>query len=87
MLLGLKTRCSRVEQLILVLIMAARKLRPYFQAHIAIVLARQPLKLILIKPDIFGRIIRWSIELSELDLKYIPKMVIKAQALSEFIIE
>lgn len=42
---------------------------------------------ILMKPNIFGRIVRWSIKLSEFDLKYIPRTVIKTQALTNFIVK
>lgn len=82
-----KTRYSLAEQLILVLVMTAKKLRLYFQTHIIVVLTRQPLKLIFIKPSIFSRIVRWLIKLSEFDLKYCPRTVIKAHTLNNFIVE
>lgn len=86
-MLGLETMYSYAEQTILALVMVAKKLRPYFQAHIIIVLTKQPQRLILMKRNISRRMVRWSTELSEFDLKYMPKTIIKAQALTNFIIE
>ena len=39
------------------------------------------------KPDAIGRLIQWSIELSEFDIDYQPRTAIKAQALADFIAE
>jgi hypothetical protein len=39
------------------------------------------------KPDAAGRLIQWSIELSEFDIDYRPRTAIKAQALADFIAE
>ncbi|GFY92947.1 hypothetical protein Acr_08g0013430 [Actinidia rufa] len=47
----------------------------------------QPLKQILQRPDTSGRLLKWSIELSEFHIEYKPRTAIKAQALSDFIVE
>uniref|UniRef100_A0A2N9ED79 Uncharacterized protein n=1 Tax=Fagus sylvatica TaxID=28930 RepID=A0A2N9ED79_FAGSY len=39
------------------------------------------------KPDAAGRLIQWSIELSEFDIDYRPRTAIKAQFLADFIAE
>ncbi|XP_022841838.1 uncharacterized protein LOC111365514 [Olea europaea var. sylvestris] len=44
-------------------VITARKLRQYFQSHPIIVLTNQPLKHILQRPDVSGRLLRWAIEL------------------------
>ncbi|XP_077232508.1 uncharacterized protein LOC143869835 [Tasmannia lanceolata] len=67
--------------------MAARKLRPYFQAHTIKVLTGQPLRQILHRPDTSGRLVKWAVELSEFDIKYLPRPAIKAQVLADFIAE
>ncbi|XP_077230110.1 uncharacterized protein LOC143863306 [Tasmannia lanceolata] len=67
--------------------MAARKLRPYFQAHTIKVLTGQPLRQILHCPDTSGRLVKWAVELSEFDIKYLPRPAIKAQVLADFIAE
>ena len=71
-LLEAETRYSRLEQMALALRMAAKKLRPYFQAHPITVLTSQPLRSTLHKPDLSGRMARWAIELSEFDIQYKP---------------
>ncbi|XP_077215904.1 uncharacterized protein LOC143850547 [Tasmannia lanceolata] len=84
---GAETRYQRVEKLVYALIMAARKLRPYFQAHTIKVLTGQPLRQILHRPDTSGRLVKWAVELGEFDIKYLPRPAIKAQVLADFIAE
>ena len=67
--------------------MAARKLRPYFQAHTVTVLTDQSLRQILQKPECSGRLTKWAIELSEYDISYEPRRAFKGQALADFIVE
>ncbi|KAK3015280.1 hypothetical protein RJ639_005700 [Escallonia herrerae] len=37
--------------------------------------------------EVAGRLVNWSVELGEFDIKYQPRTAIKAQALSDFIVE
>ncbi|KAK0607172.1 hypothetical protein LWI29_010695 [Acer saccharum] len=69
------------------LITAARKLMPYFQAHKIRVHTNCPLKLILQKPEVSGRLTKWAIELSEFDVEYLPRTAIKGQAVADFVAE
>ncbi|XP_077252557.1 uncharacterized protein LOC143891950 [Tasmannia lanceolata] len=78
-------RYQRVEKLAYALVMAARKLRPYFQAHTIKVLTDQPLRQVLHKPDTSGRLVKWAVELSEFDIRYMPRLAIKAQVLADFV--
>ncbi|KAK0594753.1 hypothetical protein LWI29_000130 [Acer saccharum] len=86
-LLAAETRYSPAEKIALALITSARKLRPYFQAHTIEVYTDCPLKLILQKPEVSGRLTKWAVELSEYDIRYTPKTAIKGQAVSDFIAE
>ncbi|XP_057463265.1 uncharacterized protein LOC130753291 [Actinidia eriantha] len=86
-LIGVETRYLKIEKLACALIIAARKLRHYFQAHPITVLTDQPLKQILLRPDTSGRLLKWSIELSEFHIVYKPRMAIKAQTLADFVVE
>ncbi|KAL5554003.1 hypothetical protein UlMin_041404 [Ulmus minor] len=86
-LLDAETGYPEVEKLALALMIAARKLRPYFQAHTIIVPTKFPLKQILQKPDTSGRLAKWSIELGEFDILFKPRTAIKGQALADFIAE
>ncbi|KAL5551203.1 hypothetical protein UlMin_001379 [Ulmus minor] len=66
---------------------AARKLRPYFQAHTIIIPTKFPLKQVFQKPEASGRLAKWSIELGEFDIQFKPQTAIKGQALADFIAE
>ncbi|XP_050289994.1 uncharacterized protein LOC126728170 [Quercus robur] len=70
---GAKRRYPQMEKLAFALITASRKLRHYFQAHVINVMTDHPLKK--------------AVELSEFDIRYQPRHVIKAQALADFIAE
>ena len=76
-----------MEKLILVLVTTSKKLRPYFQAHTIEVSTEYPMKQILHKPETYGRLIKWAIELSEFDIKYKPRTTTKGQILVDFIME
>ena len=69
---------SPMEKLAFTLIISARKLRPYFQAHTIIVLTNQPLRQVLSKPELSGRILKWAMELTTFDIEYRPHLAIKA---------
>ena len=71
-LLDAETRYTELEKLALALVMAARKLRPYFQCHPIIVLTTFPLKAILHKPELSERLVKWAVELSEFDITFQP---------------
>nr|XP_025635848.1 uncharacterized protein LOC112729932 [Arachis hypogaea] len=77
----------RIEKLALALVFSARRLRPYFHSHVINVRTDHPLRQVLHKPDIAGRLIKWSIELSEFDIRYQSKGPIKSQFLADFIAE
>ncbi|XP_057755326.1 uncharacterized protein LOC130974464 [Arachis stenosperma] len=80
-------RYPRLEKLALALIFSARRLRPYFQSHTIIVRTGQPLRQILSKPELAGRLIKWSIEVSEFDIQYQPRGSVKSQCLADFVAE
>ncbi|KAM1342518.1 hypothetical protein ACFX2F_006832 [Malus domestica] len=47
-----ETRYSKIEKLILALVVAAQKLRPYFQGHTVIVMTQYLLRSVLHNPDV-----------------------------------
>ena len=77
----------QMEKLALTLITAARKLKPYFQAHIIVVLTDQPLKKAMSSLEAAGRMALWAIELSEFDVQYRPRTAMKGQVVADFIAE
>ncbi|KAI3769900.1 hypothetical protein L6452_01014 [Arctium lappa] len=84
-LLDAETRYSSIEKLLLSLVMAAKKLRHYFESHPIIVVTNFPLKSVLRKPELTGRLAKWSIYLSNFDLDFKPKTAIKSQVLADFV--
>ncbi|XP_047171035.1 uncharacterized protein LOC124839305 [Vigna umbellata] len=82
-----ETRYKRVEKIALALLMAPRRLRPYFQSHQVIMSTDHPIAKILRKPDLVGRIVGWSVELSEFGLQFEPRGSVRGQHLADFAVE
>ncbi|XP_008229063.1 PREDICTED: uncharacterized protein LOC103328449 [Prunus mume] len=82
-----EVRYPDIEKLAFALVVSARRLRPYFQAHTIYVLTDQPLRQVLQKPETSGRLVKWAIELGEFDIHYKPYPAIKGQAVADFISE
>ena len=61
---GAEARYPQIEKITFALIVASRKLRPYFQANPIIVMTDQPIKKAINKPEVAGRMVQWAIELS-----------------------
>ncbi|XP_022041215.1 uncharacterized protein LOC110943790 [Helianthus annuus] len=59
----------------------------YFQAHPIQVVTDQPIKSVLERPETSGRLAKWSIELGEHKITYVPRKAVKAQVLADFIVE
>ncbi|GKV37206.1 hypothetical protein SLEP1_g45263 [Rubroshorea leprosula] len=75
------------EKAAFALLYSAHKLRAYFQSHQIVVYTDLPLRKILQKQELSGRLIRWSVEMSEYDLKFQPRTTIKGQAVVDFLVE
>ena len=84
-LLDAETRYLKLEKLTLALIIASRKLRSYFYAHIIEILTNYPLRQVLQKPEASKILLKWAIELSQFDISYRPRTTIKGQAFVDFI--
>ncbi|KAJ4769499.1 Pol-polyprotein [Rhynchospora pubera] len=80
-------RYSTVEKGAFAVLIAARKLRPYFQAHPIKVINDLPLKKALGNLDVSGRLLKWAVELSEFDISFLPKAAYKGQVLADFVVE
>ena len=72
-----ETRYSHLEHMKLALRVATNKLRPYFQEHHIVVLTDLLLWGTIHKPDLFGRMAQWTIELSEFGIQYKPRLAKK----------
>ncbi|KAF5779193.1 putative integrase, catalytic core, ribonuclease H domain, ribonuclease H-like superfamily [Helianthus annuus] len=84
-LLDAESRYSHLEKLILALIMASTKLRHYFETHTIVVRTNFPIKNVLRKPEMSGRMAKWAVKLSAHDIRYEPRTAIKSQALADFV--
>jgi hypothetical protein len=60
---------------------------PYFQAHPIRVLTEYPLKKVLQKPDLSGRLVNWAVELGQLDIEFHPRTAVRGQVLADFFLE
>jgi hypothetical protein len=76
-----------MEKVALALVTVARRLRQYFLAHTIVVRTNQPVRKILGCLDVAGRIIKWSLELSEFDIHYESQKALKAQVFADFIVK
>ena len=69
------------------LIIALRKLSPYFQAQTIMVKTDQPIRKAMSKPNAARHMVQWAVELSQFDIEYRSRTTIKAQVLVDFITE
>lgn len=65
------------EKVVLALRVASTKLHPYFQAHQVNVLTTVPLRAILHMAELFMRLVKWVVELSEFSLQYLARLSLK----------
>nr|KYP72349.1 Retrovirus-related Pol polyprotein from transposon 17.6 [Cajanus cajan] len=82
-----ETRYQLIEKVALGLVHTSRRLRHYFQSHRVVVHTDCPVAKVLRKPELAGRMMAWSIELSQFDITFKPRGPIKAQCLADFINE
>ena len=81
-----KLNDSLVEKMCLALIFAIQKLRHYMQAHTVRVISKaDPIKWILSRPILSGRLAKWAVILKQYDLVYVPQKTVKGQALADFL--
>ncbi|GKV20136.1 hypothetical protein SLEP1_g30298 [Rubroshorea leprosula] len=84
---GAEQNYPLAEKAAFALVYTTCKLRAYFQSHRIVVYTDLPWRKILQKPELSGRLIGWSVELSEYDLKFSPRTTIKGQAVADFLVE
>ncbi|XP_063948038.1 uncharacterized protein LOC135152135 [Daucus carota subsp. sativus] len=84
-LIDAEKRYTLLEKLVLALAMASTKLRHYFESHKIHVMTNFPLRMVLSKPELTGRMAKWAIRLSTYDIVYDARTAIKSQALADFV--
>ncbi|XP_074296849.1 uncharacterized protein LOC141627503 [Silene latifolia] len=82
-LVGAELNYAPIEKICLALVFAIQKLRHYMQAHtIHVVSKADPIKYILSRPVLSGRLAKWAMLLKRYDLVFVPQKVMKGQAIA-----
>lgn len=76
-----------LEKLALAPVHASRRIRRYFQGHPIQVLTDKPIRQVLAKPEVSGRLAKWAIELGEHEITFHPRNAMKGQILADFLTE
>jgi hypothetical protein len=84
---GSKLFYSELEKIAYVVVMAARKLKHYFEGHRIRVIMNQSLNDLFANKEASTRIIKWGAELSEYTVDYERRSAIKSQVLADFIVD
>ncbi|GJV10560.1 reverse transcriptase domain-containing protein [Tanacetum coccineum] len=84
---GPELNYTPMKKLVLAPVFAAKRLRRYFQAHRIVVITDQPIKQIISRPDVAGRLQKWSVMLGEHNITYRPRTSVKGQILADFLVE
>jgi len=67
---GPEVRYQAIEKATLAVIFSARRLRHYFQSFTVIVMTDLPIRKVLQKLYVTGRMVRWAVELLEFNVQY-----------------
>ncbi|XP_074266119.1 uncharacterized protein LOC141588585 [Silene latifolia] len=87
-LVGAELNYLPIEKICLALVFAIQKLRHYMQAHtIHVVSKADPIKYILSRPVLSGRLAKWAMLLKQYDLVFVPQKVVKGQAIADFFVD
>ncbi|XP_028104876.1 uncharacterized protein LOC114303897 [Camellia sinensis] len=86
--IGAESRYTPIERHCLALIFTAQKLCHYFLAHpIQVVTRSDPVRYLLSKPALTGRMVRWLLALAEYDITCVTPKTIKSQALADLLVQ
>lgn len=81
-----KYNYNPMEKVCLALSFVVSKLRHYLLAHSVRLISKvDPLKFLLRKPVLTGRMGKWAMQMAEYDLYYVPLKAVKGQAVADFL--
>ncbi|XP_056695837.1 uncharacterized protein [Spinacia oleracea] len=84
-LVGAELNYSPIEKICLALVFAIQKLKHYMQAHTVHVISKaDPIKYILSRPVLSGRLAKWVVLIKQYDIVYVPQKSVKGQAIADF---
>ena len=79
-------RYSSIEKMCLALFFSIQKLRHYMQAHVIHLVAKiDPVKYVLSRAIMSGRLAKWAVAFQEFEIVYVPQKAIKGQGLANFL--
>ncbi|VFQ99526.1 unnamed protein product [Cuscuta campestris] len=84
---GAESRYTPTEKAGYALFITAKKLTSYFQAHPIVVLTDLPLGTVMRDSTSSGRMIKWAMMLTQFNIEYRPRTVIKGQDVADFLVE
>ncbi|XP_074277653.1 uncharacterized protein LOC141601283 [Silene latifolia] len=85
-LLDYEVKYTSLEKTCLALVWATKKLRHYMLSYsVSVYTKMDPIKYLFEKPVLNERMLRWTLMLSEFNLKYVPLKVIKGRAVADFL--
>jgi hypothetical protein len=76
---------TKMEKVAYAVVMASRKLKPYFQAHKIIIPSSFPLDNVFKNLEAIGCIGKWAIEINDFTIELVRRHTIKSQALVDFV--
>jgi hypothetical protein len=82
-----KTCYSQMQKLVYAILMTKHKLQHYFDAQTITVVSKYPLGEVIQNPEDEGRIAKWALKLTGLNITYAPRSAIKSQVLTDFVAE
>ena len=85
-MVGAKVHYSSMAKICLPLVFVIQKLRHYLVSHhITAISKADPLRYILSKPLLPGRLAKWDMLLALFDIKFVPQKAVKGQVIADFL--
>jgi len=77
---------SSMEKICLALVFVVQKLRHYLLSHqITVISKTDPLRYMLCKSLLLGKLAKWAMLLAPFDIKFVPQKAVKGQVIADFL--
>jgi len=85
-MVGAEVNYSSMEKICLTLVFVVQKLKRHLRSHqVTVILKEDPLRYILSKSPLSGRLAKWAMLLSPFDIKFVPQKTVKGQVIINFL--